>query len=176
VWAPKITSLTDALTRWAEAQLDLPNDMCNLLDRHEEVHTHLRDYGAALTPLAELGVTKLETAEVGSLLSMVGGVLHSGPASKEVRVVLFFTSRSDPGVLHYNPTDQFYSVTSAAHIVVTVWAAATPASRLALLHILWYHVRECGDTWNCVDHSVHYDDDVHKYPPTPPPSVHAHAH
>jgi hypothetical protein len=93
----------------------------------------LLDYGDLLLPLPERASVPPETFGPGCVATFAGGVVHSGPACKKNRFIVFWTTtrfRETPG---YNADSQLYASQVLAIYIDGLWESLIPAERAFLL-------------------------------------------
>ena len=118
------------LPTFLAAYPDIPPTLAEVLLRPassatNKVQTLLAEYGKVLSKTVvkvsnQPAVSETSPLKTGALLTLPGGVIHAGPATKGVRAILFLAATSK-GTCKYNPDAQYNRTNMWATIAAALW-------------------------------------------------------
>lgn len=117
---------------------DLPDEVAQAIQNDTQCRRVLEQFGNTLHPnesLVEQKIPKL--LQRGSLLSLTGSQMHSGPKSAKYRCVLFFSGwRKDSSVVSYDPDTQYFGPLLVADFLMQLFHVLSVEGRKYLVHKL----------------------------------------
>ena len=117
---------------------DLPDEVANAIQNDTQCRRILEQFGDTLHPcdtLVEQRIPKL--LKRGSLLSLPGSQMHSGPKAQKYRCVLFFSGwQKHSEVVSYNPDTQYFGPLLVADFLMQLFHSLSVDGRKYLVYKL----------------------------------------
>ena len=117
---------------------DLPDEVAQAIQNDTQCCRILEQFGNTLHPNEALVEQKIpKVLARGSLLSLTGSQMHSGPKSAKYRCVLFFSGwQKDSAVVSYDPDTQYFGPLLMADFLMQLFHVLSVEGRKYLVHKL----------------------------------------